>query len=122
MPLKPAECRRDHQLFREDGQGAWEGHELVRTLRRWLREGGIFSQRYRIPLTDGMSAPSNGGWKCYRLVYVQGYRGKRLVAKLYDKLPPPPLTLGQRQRIEAALKALTGGQPEEPGAVSQKSV
>lgn len=80
--------------------GHGEGHKLARLWRRWRREGLRATGRVRTPPTDAMCLSYHGGWVSYRIVYVQTRNGKRVVGKLYDKAPPPPLTPGQRQRLE----------------------
>lgn len=85
------------------------GRKLAKLWRAWRRSGRVLvTGRWRTPFTDGMCQPYHGGWVSNREVYVMSWSGRRYLGKLYDKGPPPPLSLGQRQRIAAALAALGG--------------
>ena len=99
-------ARKDH-LFLAEAGGSWQGHALSRLLRALKRSGFRFGPRCRVPFTDAMCLPYHGGWICFRYIYFPTPRGLELRGTLYDKMPPPPLTLGQRQRLERLRKELT---------------
>ncbi len=81
------------------------GRAFLRQWRRWRRERPLLvTQRQRTPFTDAMCLPYHGGWISQRGVYLQTPKGKCFIGTLYDKAPPPPLSVSQRQRLEA-LKA-----------------
>lgn len=82
------------------------GRAFLRQWRRWRRECSLLvTQRQRTPCTDAMGLSYHGGWISQRGVYLQTPRGKRFIGTLYDKAPPPALSVSQRQRLAALLRS-----------------